>query len=133
MTLDLSPTGKILFLLIIYSVGLCALGYFWPAQAKSILTHKLAEVPMDIKCVFNEPKCEEGDIDGFTLVTGIVFVLIGITVPDQYLIVAVWSIILELVRSWMGTGARYVIGPLVNLTGYGIGSAISRPIKRFMK
>ena len=38
---------------------------------------KIAEVPYDVKCFFNEEECEKGDLDGWSLVYALIYFIIG--------------------------------------------------------
>ena len=94
---------------------------------------KISNVPYSVKCFFNEPGCEEGDIDGWTIVRGLAYFIIGLIVPNQYLAIITISIILEVVQPFIGNNPRYIINPLVSLTGYAFGSIIGTSTKSFKK
>ena len=87
---------------------------------------KIADVPFDVKCFFNESGCEEGDIDGWSLVYALIYFIIGLIIPNQFLIVIIVSVVFEILQPYFGNNARYIINPLVNITGYGIGSLMSK-------
>lgn len=87
---------------------------------------KVAEVPHSVKCFFNEPGCEEGDIDGWSIVYALIYFIVGLIIPNQYLAVIVISILFELAQPYFGNRSRYIINPLVNITGYGLGSLLSK-------
>lgn len=91
---------------------------------------KITEVPMDIKCAFQEPGCETGDIDGWTLIHGVVYFIIGLIIPNRYLAVIIISVIWEILQPLIGNNSRFIINPLVNLTGYAIGSIIRQNIDK---
>lgn len=86
---------------------------------------KFAEVPYSVKCAFNEPDCEKGDLDGWSLVNALLFFIIGLIIPDKYLIIIVISVVLEILQPYFGNSSRYIINPLVNITGYAIGSLVN--------
>ena len=91
---------------------------------------KISKVPYELKCAFEEPGCEEGDIDGWTLMHGLMYFIIGLIVPNKYLIIFVISILWEIIQPLFGNNARYIINPLVNLTGYGIGSIVKNSLSK---
>src|SRR5438067_9768041 len=62
-------------------------------------TH-IAEVPHSIKCFFNEQRCDEGDIDGWSVCYGLCYFIIGLIVPDQYFAIIVISILVEIVQPY---------------------------------
>jgi hypothetical protein len=86
---------------------------------------KLVDVPMGVKCAFNEPQCEKGDLDGWTLVHAVGFFLLGYFIPEQYLAVIILSIIIVVIEPYFGYHPKYIIDPLVNLTAYSVGSLLS--------
>lgn len=92
--------------------------------------HKLIEVPYDVKCFFGEEKCEEGDINGWSLVNIVIYFIIGFTLPGQYLLIIILAFIYEFLQQYLGNHSMYIIGPLVKITGYSIGSFLS-PRKKF--
>lgn len=98
------------------------------SNSKFLSSIKISNVPHSIKCFFNEPGCDTGNIDGWTLMHGLAYFIIGIIVPDHYLFIVIVSIIFELAKPYFGDNARYIINPLVNLTGYAIGSAINKKL-----
>ncbi|XWV25250.1 hypothetical protein QJ856_gp0522 [Tupanvirus deep ocean] len=117
---------KIVILLIIFAIIWQIYNYTYRARYGDFLKNiKIADVPHSVKCFFNEPGCEEGDIDGWAIVHGLMFFIIGLIVPNQYLAVIVISIIFEIVQPYLGNKARYILNPLINLTGYAIGSILS--------
>ncbi|MEM0354186.1 MAG: hypothetical protein QXW79_01255 [Thermoplasmata archaeon] len=86
---------------------------------------RLADVPYSIKCFFDGPVCEEGNLDGWSLLHGSIFIAVGFAIPNKYLLVIIFSMLFELVRFHFGYEARPIINPLVNLTGYMIGSFLN--------
>ena len=92
---------------------------------------KVAEVPHSVKCFFDEPGCEDGDIDGWSIVYALIYFIIGLIIPNQYLAVVVISILFELVQPYFGNKSRYIINPLVNITGYSLGSLFSKHINSY--
>lgn len=117
---------KIIVLLIIFAIVWQIYNYTYKSRYGDFLGNsKLADVPNTLKCFFGEDRCEEGDIDGWTIVHGLMYFIIGLVIPNQYLAVIIISIIFELIQPYLGNGSRYIINPLVSITGYTIGSLIS--------
>jgi hypothetical protein len=124
----LGQTGKIIVLVIIFTLIYWLYSATVKAKYDETLTHKIVEVPDALKCFFGEDRCDEGDIDYWTLLHGIVYFIIGVLVPDQYLIIVLISIGFELFQPYLGNSSRYIINPLVNLTGYAIGSVLNKSV-----
>jgi hypothetical protein len=123
---------KIIILLIIFAVIWQIYNYTYLKQHDDFLGKmKIVDVPYSIKCFFNESGCEEGDIDGRAIVQGLIYFIVGIIVPNQYLAILVISIVFEIFRPYFGNKARYIINPLINLTGYAIGSIVNINTKNF--
>ena len=77
------------------------------------------------KCVIQIHGCDRQIIDGWTLIRGIFFVLIGFSNPHSHANIAALSILMEAFSvSCKRTGLRPLINPLTNLIGYSIGSYI---------
>lgn len=87
--------------------------------------HYLFRVNDEIKCFIGEPGCENSDPSLWTVGHFIVFLLIGIYVPGLYLEIFVISIIFEGFEYSIGHTSRFIIDPIVNLSGYIIGSQLS--------
>lgn len=81
--------------------------------------------PHDIKCLFNQPNCSEADVDGWSLVQAFIYFVVGLIIPNKYLIIIIVSIILEILKPFIGYEPKYIIGPLLNTTGYIVGSMLS--------
>jgi hypothetical protein len=90
---------------------------------------KIVNLPYSVKCLFDEKNCEEADIDCVTLLHALVYMIIGVLMPDKYLLIIILIIILEFVEPMFGRDSNFVIHPLVNISGYAIGSLLS-PSKR---
>jgi hypothetical protein len=117
---------RIIVLLIIFVIIYQVYNLTYRARYGDSLTNfKFFEVPDSIKCFFGEDKCDEGDIDGWTLCHGLMYFIIGLIVPSQYLLIILISIIFEMIQPYFGNSSRYIINPLVNLTGYAMGSILS--------
>jgi len=93
---------------------------------KQILDTKIIDVPIDIKCQFDEPNCMEGDIDGWSISYGVVYFIVGLLYPERYLGIVFFAIAVELMGPYIGFKSRYIVNPLIAITTYSIGSLISR-------
>lgn len=85
---------------------------------------KLADVPYSVKCYFKEPGCEEGNIDGWSIVYLLFFFIVGLIMPNQYVLVLLVTIGIEIFKPCIGGHSKYIINPIIGLTGYAIGSLI---------
>jgi len=97
-----------------------------------LTNRKLIEVPYSVKCFFGEDKCEEGDINGWSLVNLILYFIIGVTLPGQYLLIIILAIVFEFLKQYVGYQSTYIIGPLIKITGYSLGSLLA-PRKKFKR
>ena len=123
---------KIVVLLIIFAIIWQIYNYTYCAHNGDVLKNiKIADVPYSVKCAFNEPGCEEGNIDGWSLVHGLMYFIIGLIAPNQYLFIIAISIIFEIIQPYLGNKARYIINPLINITGYAIGSLLSNATRGY--
>lgn len=89
------------------------------------LTEKIIEIPYSIKCFFNEPKCDEGNIDGQTLIYGLIYVMIGLMIPNKHIWIILLSISIEIIRPYLNLTPKYIVNPLIGITGYSFGSYLS--------
>lgn len=120
---------KLIFLLII--IGIIYLIYirlFQPKYGDIFSKTRFIEVPNEIKCYFKEPGCEEGDIDGWGIIRVLIFFIIGLIVPDKYLFIITITIVYEILQPYFGNKSRYIINPLLSITGYSVGSIMSRKL-----
>jgi len=113
--------------IIIWILGLGTLLYLAKSYFNlDMLNTIFADVPMDIKCAINEDFCEDGNIDGWSLVYFVAYAIIGYNQPNQYLFIFFISILIEIISMWLGRPSRFIINPLISLTGYGIGSYLNK-------
>ena len=122
---------KIIVLLIFFAIMWQIYNYTYRTRYGDYFSNTIVDVPYSIKCFFNEPGCEEGNIDGWSIVHGLMFFIIGLIVPNQYLVILIISIILEFIQPYLGNNARYIINPLINLTGYTLGSIMNSNSRYF--
>lgn len=86
---------------------------------------KIAKVPDDIKCFFNEPRCDKGDLNGWSLSHFAMYMIIGYFVPKQYVLILIISVLFEIIEVPIGANSKLIIDPITNLSGYWIGSQLS--------
>lgn len=126
MALFSGQIQQIILLLIIFVIIYQVYNYTYKARYGDYLSStKFMDVPYSVKCFFGEDNCEEGDIDGWTIIHGLMYFIIGLIVPDHYLFILGVSVAFEFVQPYLGNSSRYIINPLVSLTGYAIGSVLS--------
>ena len=113
---------KIIVLLIIFAVIYEIYKRFFDSHR---LDRKITKVPKQVKCIVKAPYCEEADIDGWALAYALMYFIIGLIVPHKYLIVVIATVGYEVVKPYFGQKPRYIINPLVGITGYAIGSFLS--------
>ena len=131
MTTSTKDIINIIILVLIFAIIIQIYNYTYKNKYGDILSRKkLAEVPYEVKCAFEEPGCEEGDIDGWTLLHGVIFFIIGLIIPNKFLAVLIISVIWELVQPLLGNQPRYIINPLTNITGYAIGSLVRDTVNK---
>ncbi len=88
--------------------------------------------PHQMKCLFpnvalKEYKndCDNADFDGWSVLHVILYTIMGILFPGEYIIVLFLSIFSELWEYLSGWRARWIVDPIVNIVSYWIGSRIS--------
>lgn len=84
------------------------------------------EVPYGAKCLLNEKGCNTADFGLFSVFHIIGYILLGMYVPNQYLIIFIGSILCELWEYFLGFQAKFILDPAINLIGYTIGSQLHR-------
>jgi len=99
---------------------------WWKIFGEKLSGVTVAEVPYNVKCFFHEPNCEKGDIDGETMFRGLLFLIIGYIMPNNFLLIFLIIGLLTIGEPMFGRDARYIINPLVSITGYAIGSVIGQ-------
>lgn len=82
-------------------------------------------VPYGLKCYFNESGCERGNIDIFSFFHFIGYFIIGFLIPDYYWEIIILSYICEFLELGLGFPTKFIIDPLINISGYAVGSALS--------
>ena len=108
---------KILIMLIIFAI-------MWLVYKQYVtnVSTTIMDIPHSIKCFFNESGCEEGNLDYLSIVHFLVYFIIGMLFPNHYVIIIIISICYELMVSYLNGHPKYIINPLINFTGYALGS-----------
>lgn len=83
------------------------------------------ELPSCVKCAIQYSKCEDGDLNVWSLIHLVSYMIIGYFVPGLYLTIIYVSFVFEIVEIGMGNTSKIIIDPLTNLLGYFIGSNLS--------
>jgi len=126
LSFNWKPIKEILVWIIIFSViwGIYQITY--KMKNNDFLENfKLFDVPYEIKCFFKEPGCEDGNITGWNIIYLLAYLVFGYFVPNQYIVILVISVLIELVEPMAGYQPKYIIDPAVNLSGYTLGSLLS--------
>ena len=82
-------------------------------------------VPYGLKCYFNENGCERGNITIFSFFHLVGYFIIGFLIPDYYWEIIILSYACEFLELGLGFTTKFIIDPLINISGYAIGSALS--------
>jgi hypothetical protein len=82
-------------------------------------------VPYGLKCLFGESGCERGNISFLSFFHFIGYFIIGVLIPDYYWEIIILSYACEFIELGLGFTPKFIIDPLINISGYAIGSALS--------
>ena len=115
--MSISNIKYVIVVLIFFVIG-------WRMYGDVIRKFKIIDVPYSVKCYFGEQGCEKGDIDGETLCRGILFLIIGLLIPNNYFHIIVITSIMTVIEPMFGYDTKFIINPLVSVTGYAIGSLL---------
>lgn len=109
-------------------VGIFYLYYFLTGERYSevLSRFKIADVPHSLKCYFNEDQCEKGYIDGWSLLSGLIYLVAGFLLPGHHFIALIISIATQFIQPHFGIHSKYIIDPLINITMYSIGSIVGK-------
>ncbi|ANB50500.1 hypothetical protein [Powai lake megavirus] len=115
-----------LILLIIFIVFVWLIyNYVYASKYGDLLNNiKIMEVPHSVKCAFGEKTCEEGDINGWSMMQAFIYFIVGLIIPDRYFLIIIISVVIEIIKPFFGITPRYIIAPLLNITGYILGSSL---------
>lgn len=83
---------------------------------KNVKTTEL--IVCDINNLYNEKINEQG------IFIAILYCIFGIIFPNNYIEIIIVSIIFELLQPYFGYNSNYVLGPMINLSGYTLGSML---------
>lgn len=86
---------------------------------------KITKVPDEIQCLFGEPKCDQGEINGWSIAHFLMYGIIGYLVPGEYVFILLISLAFEILEEPFGANSKIIIDPLTNLFGYWVGSQLS--------
>lgn len=82
-------------------------------------------IPGNLKCCIKMNKCEDGDLNIWSLIHFIMYAIIGYFIPGYYLAILYISIVCELFELGMGYTSKLILDPVTNLAGYFVGSLLS--------
>jgi hypothetical protein len=85
--------------------------------------------PESIKCLFGERYCQEGNVTIWTVFHFFIYLFVGMYVPDKYGAILFISIFCEVFENIIGFPSKFIVDPLVNLSGYYIGSKLHDKLK----
>lgn len=98
------------------------LHYYPSTQVKG----SIIPMPYGMKCYFGEDKCENGNFTIFSVFHLIGYTLIGYFVPNCYLEIIIISFACEFLEVGLRFESKFILDPLINFTGYVIGSQLSK-------
>ena len=85
----------------------------------------IVEIPIGLKCYFNEPGCERGDFSVFSIFHFVGYTLIGLFIPGYYWEILIISFACEFLELGLGYPTKFLLDPTVNMLGYLTGSGLS--------
>lgn len=83
------------------------------------------KMPYKIKCCIKTNKCEDGDLNIWSVIHFITYLIVGYFIPNHYIAILYISIVCELIEIGTGDTSKLILDPITNLTGYTIGSYLS--------
>lgn len=78
------------------------------------------------KCMLKHEKCEEGDMDGWSVMHIIVNFICGYWFPDEYAFIGILALATELFEARLGYRPRYILDPITNVSAYALGIWVRR-------
>jgi hypothetical protein len=93
-------------------------------NVSKFLNTTFINVPVEVKCKFEEPNCMEGDIDGWSIAYGLAYFITGLLYPNRYLAIITIAVMTEILGPCIGFKSRYIMNPLIAISTYGLGSVI---------
>jgi len=88
--------------------------------------HLLFHTPSSINCFVGEGTCEKNGISIWTVGHFVFYTIVGAIVPGLYIEVLTISIFYEIFEQMVGHKPQYIIDPIVNMSGYILGSLLSK-------
>ena len=85
----------------------------------------IIEMPIGLKCYFNETGCERGDFSVFSIFHFVGYLLIGLFIPGYYWEILIISFACEFLELGLGYPTKFLLDPTVNMLGYLVGSGLS--------
>jgi energy-coupling factor transporter transmembrane protein EcfT len=113
---------KLILFIIVLVMAWYLYNSFLNDKLGNIMGEKIISIPNDVKCFFKESNCEEGDIDGWTLLSGFIYLIAGYLIPNNYFAAIIISIAIEIAKFKAKMNSKFIVNPLFNITGYAIGS-----------
>lgn len=83
------------------------------------------EVPHRIKCMLNEPSCEQNNITKGIIIKSLIFMLYGYVFPHNIISAITTSVGIQIINLNMGSGSNLIIDVISNMTGFLIGRTLS--------
>ncbi len=78
----------------------------------------------DSKCLIQYDKCDRQVLDGWSMVRFFVFMFIGYSNPHAHAPIFTLSTFVELYSYSSKCSSKFILNPIVNMSGYTIGSAL---------
>lgn len=123
-------SARIILWILIYIVAVKLYEQYYIPKYGDSLSGSIIDVPHSIKCAFDEPQCETGDIDYWSIIHAVGFFVLGYFIPNQYLTVLILSVFIVIIEPYIGYKPKYIIDPLINITFYSLGSLVA-PKKKY--
>lgn len=88
------------------------------------------EIPKRIKCTFDEDKCEQGDINLWSVAHFVIYFIAGLLFPNRFIFFLIISFVCEFFElKFVHYNAKWILDPTINMLGYVIGSLLVDFIK----
>lgn len=82
-------------------------------------------VPHKVKCLFNEKRCEEGDLNSWSALHFVIYLIAGFLFPNRFIFFLIISLLCELFElKIVDCNAKWILDPTTNMLGYVIGSLL---------
>lgn len=108
-------------------------GVIWfnyKSRGSLFLNRELIPLPVWLRCLIPQKNCATVvDIDGWSVVHLLLYFVLGVFVPNHYLLVVTGSVAFEALERSLGERPRWIIDPATNLLGYTLGSMLSKRLR----